>query len=434
MKRKLLVLPLIALGAVAGAFALMGGGTTSAQDGPPPTPSAGTVLTSGLLQPKGLKMGPDGMIYVAESGTGGDTKLTVDGAETMIGHTGRISKINPATGERTTVIDGLPSQASEEGEAVGPADVAFIGSTLYYLQTHGGAAYGFAGTPTGIYRVTATGDAVLVADLGQWNIDNPPAAITDGVQQDVEVGGNPYSLNTRNSTFYVVDGNHNRLLKATTGGAITEVTEFPDHPVSTGLAFADDNNAYVAYLGVGPFLPDAGQVVKVNLTTGAITKVASGVAMLTDVKVGPGGQLYALQFNDPQEAGAAFFAPGTGKIVKVNANGTMSPVVTGLSFATFLLFDGDTAYVSNFGIAPIGQIIKIPNFSQVTPPAASPTAAPTQAPVASPTRPGGIVGPDTGTGGYLGQDGHGSVLPFVLMLAAGAAALGTGAALRMKRR
>lgn len=434
MRRKLLVLPLVAFAAIAGAVALAGNGTSSAQEGPLPTPSAGKVITTEpLLQPKGLAMGPDGMLYVAESGSGGTTPITVDGGEGTIGNTGRISKIDPNTGARTTVADGLPSHASSEGEAVGPADVAFIGSTLYYLQTHAGEAYGFPGTPTGIYRVTATGDTVLVADLGQFNIDNPVDAITDGTQPDVEVGGNPYSMQTRLSQFYVVDGNHNRLLRSTTGGAVSQVVEFPDHPVSTGIDITSDGTIYVSYLGVGPFFPEDGKVVRVNPTTGVITQVAAGVAMLTDVEFGPGNQLYALQINDPQEAGEAFFAPGTGKIVKVNGDGTMSPIVTGLSFPTFMLFDGDTAYVSNMGIAPIGSIVKIENFSAVTPPAPQPTAAPTQAPVATPTRPGGITGPDTGSGGFADSDG-GSVLPFALALAAGVAILGSGALLRMKRR
>lgn len=434
MRRKLLVLPLMAFAAIAGGIALAGNGTSSAQEGPLPTPSAGKVITTEpLLQPKGLAMGPDGMLYVAESGNGGTTPITVDGGEGTIGRTGRISKIDPKTGARTTVVDGLPSHASSEGEAVGPADVAFIGDTLYYVQTHAGAAYGFPDDPTGIYRVTSTGDVILVADLGKFNIDNPVDAITDGVQKDVEVGGNPYSMQTRASQFYVIDGNHNRMLRSTTGGAVSEVVEFPDHPVSTGIDITSDGTMYVSYLGVGPFLPEAGKVVRVNPSTGAITEIASGKAMLVDVEFGPGGQLYALQINDPQEAGAAFFAPGTGKIFKVNADGTMSPVVTGLSFPTFMLFDGDTAYVSNMGITPVGSIVKIENFSAVTPPAAAPTTAPTQAPAATPTRPGGVVGPDTGSGGYADSDG-GSALPFVLALVAGVAILGSGAALRMKRR
>jgi hypothetical protein len=92
--------------------------------------------------------------------------VTIDGAQSHSGFTGRISKIDPATGARTTVIDKLPSNAGEQGDAVGPADVAFVGSQLYYVQTHGGAVYGFPDNPTGVYRVNASGTAQLVADIG----------------------------------------------------------------------------------------------------------------------------------------------------------------------------------------------------------------------------------------------------------------------------
>lgn len=423
--KKLFLAP-VALAAVAAALL---SGVVFAQEGPP-APSAGTVLAGDLLQPRGITIGPDGMIYVAEAGTGGDAEGPAgpEGGALHNGFTGRVSKIDPGTGERTTVVDGLPSAASDQGEAIGVADVKFIGTNLYVLITHGGAAWGFDDWSTGIYRIGSGGNLSLVADIGAFNEANPTEAISSGAQADVEAGGNPYSMIVRNGIFYVSDGNHNRLLKVTTGGAVSGVAEFPDHPVSTGVADTGSGPFYVAYLGKGPFLPDAGKVVSVDPSSGAITELASGVAMLTDVQKHANGQLYALQFNDPQKAGAAFFAPGTGSVQKVNADGTMTTLIAGLSFATDMIFDGDTAYIANFGIAPIGQIIKVANFSTVQAPAEptpEPTAAPTQAPAPTPTAGTGIAGPDTGSGGYLGRDG-GTAWPTLLVLAALAAA-GTGA-------
>ena len=431
MKLKLLLIPVAAI-ALGGALIAQTG--TSAQG---PGPSAGTVLTSGLLQPKGLQLGPDGMLYVAESGSGGTTDFVLDGTTYKNGYTGRISMINPSGGARTTVAEGLPSNASEEGEAVGPADVAFIGSNLYYLQTHAGDVYGFADFETGIYRVEDDGDVTLVADLGAYNTANPVDSITSGAQVDVEPGGNPYAMDALNGVFYVTDGNHNRLLRVTTGGAITEVTEFPDHPVSTGLDFAG-GTAYVAWLGQGPFMPEDGKVVTTNLSTGAITEIASGAAMLTDVEFGPGGQLYALQFNDTTAGDFPAFGPFSGSIRKVNADGSLTPVVTGLSFATFLEFDGETAYVSNFGVTNEGEIVRIPNFSSVQPPA-QPTAAPTSAatqgpaPTAVPTSSGGVIGaPDTGDGSGLGG-GTNVLLPLAMIAIAGAAITAVGARAATRR-
>jgi len=401
-----------------------------------PAPSAGTVLVGGLLAPRGLTIGPDDMIYVAEAGTGGDTEFTVGEGDNsfvvMNGFTGRISKIDPDTGERETVADGIPSGANPElGDQVGAADVAFMGGNLYLLLTHGGEEWGFPDTPTGIYRVDDDGDLILVADIGAFNAANPVEAITSGAQVDIEPGGNPYAMIVRGSNFYVSDGNHNRLLRVTSSGQISEITEFPDHPVSTGIASTGSGPFYVGYLGKGPFLPADGKVVSVDSASGAITEVASGEPMITDVQVGPDGNLYALQFNDPEDAGPDFFAPGTGKVLTVNDDGTMSPLITGLTFATFMEFDGDTLYIANAGIIPAGQIIKVENFSSVEPPA-QPTPAPTTpGPQPTPTRGTGVVAPDTGSGGYA--DSEGGSLWLVLMLALAGAGVAGSAVLAVRR-
>ena len=405
-----------------------------AQEFPPP--SAGEVLVGGLLAPRGFVIGPDDMLYVAEAGTGGDTEFIVGEGDTafpvMNGFTGRISMIDPETGTRTTVADGIPSGANPElGDQVGAADVAFIGSDLYLLLTHGGEEWGFPDTPTGIYRVEDDGDLDLVADIGEFNRDNPVEAITSGSQVDIEPGGNPYSMIVRDNTFYVSDGNHNRLMRVTTGGSITEITEFPDHPVSTGIASTDSGPFYVGYLGRGPFLPPDGKVVSVDSASGAITELASGEPMITDVQQAADGSLFALQFNDPEDAGEAFFAPGTGKVLTVNDDGTMSPLITGLTFATAMEFDGDTLYIANAGITPGGQIIKVENFSTVEPPA-EPTPAPTTAPPAPTATPAGVIAPpDTGAGGSGGSD----TTSIALLLGVGALALlAGGAAVATRRR
>src|SRR5712672_3000310 len=72
-------------------------------------------FAEGLNNPRGLKFGPDGNLYVAEGGAGG-TLSSVGLCDQVIapvgpytgGFTARISKISP-DGTRTTVADNLPS-------------------------------------------------------------------------------------------------------------------------------------------------------------------------------------------------------------------------------------------------------------------------------------------------------------------------------------
>jgi hypothetical protein len=426
------VIPLIAAVALAAVFAA----GAAAQDGPP-GPSAGELLVGGLLQPKGMEIGPDGMLYVAESGTGGDTTVIVEGAETKVGSTGRISKIDLETGARTTVLDGLPSSLGPVGDAVGPADVAFLNNQLYYLQTHGGEAYGFPDTPTGIYRIDSNGNADLIADIGEFNIDDPVDTIVSGEKLDIEPGGNPFSMIVRDGAFYVADGNQEQIIRVDTNGDITRIAQFGNSTVSTGLAQESESGPlYLAMLGGAPFLPENGKVLRIALPGGAATEIASGASMLTDLGFAPNGQLYALQFNDTVEAGEALFAPFTGKVLRVNDDGTFTPIVTGLTFTARMLFDGDTLYVNDDSINALGQgeIWRIENFSSIQPPAPTPTAAPTQAPAATPTAGTGVIAPDTGTGGYASDGAGNAMLVLAVTVAAAAIIANAGAALAWKRR
>ena len=139
-----------------------------------PTDVSVSVFATGLNNPRGLKFGPDGYLYVAEGGLGG-TISTAGLCDSVIapigpytgGYTASISKISP-TGDITTVADGLPSSQTSpaSGSLVsGVADVAFVGNTLYAILAGAGCSHGIEDYPNGIIKVNNDGTWDLVADL-----------------------------------------------------------------------------------------------------------------------------------------------------------------------------------------------------------------------------------------------------------------------------
>src|SRR3984885_4854475 len=140
--------------------------------------SAPTVFARGFNNPRGLKFGPDGNLYVSEGGAGDTTstqgtcpQVPAPVGPYSCGFTGRISKVTP-DGIVITVADHLPSDqtSAAQGNLVSRvADVAFIGHTLYALLAGVGCSHGLAGTNNGVLRVNPDGRTTMCANLSQWN-------------------------------------------------------------------------------------------------------------------------------------------------------------------------------------------------------------------------------------------------------------------------
>jgi hypothetical protein len=226
-------------------------------------------------------------------------------------------------------------------------DIAFIGGTAYVLVTLVGPDVGGSDV-VGIYRVDGPDSFTVVADIGEFAINNPP-----DTQFDVP-SGVQYALEPYRSGFLVTDGHHNRVYRVTLDGEVTELIAF-GNIVPTGLAVRG-KTIYMAEAGPVPHLPENGKVVSFGPKSTTATEVASGSPLLVDVELGRGRTLYALSQGVGSDGPAGSPAlPNTGALVKVNRDGTFTAVTDGLNQPTSLEFIKNTAYVVTLG----GEIWKI---------------------------------------------------------------------------
>jgi sugar lactone lactonase YvrE len=307
---------------------------STADAGPPSHPPHATRLASGLQGPTGSTIGPGDDLYVAE------------------GAAGRISRIDPRTGQVTTFASGLPRAIVGIGGAM---DVAFIGDTAYVLVTLVGPDVG-GNDVVGIYRIDSPTSFTVVANIGEFSVKSPPNTsffIPTGVQ---------FALESYRGGFFVTDGHHNRVLRVTREGEVTEWFAF-DNVVPTGLAVSGAS-VYVAQAGPVPHLPADGKVVAVKARSQRVTKIAGGVPLLVDVEFGRGHRLFALSqgYFSPGNAEGSPAEPHTGALVRARGDGTFAVVADRLNQPTSLEFIGRSAYIVSFA----GDIWKLDGVTSRT--------------------------------------------------------------------
>ena len=313
-------------------------------------------FATGIMYPRGLKFGPDGNLYVASAGIGGDTSTSCEQVIPPVGpylggNTSSILKISP-NGDVSTVVDELPSDINALGFTMGAADVEFMGNQMYALL-NAGCSHGNPDYPASVIKVNEDGTWSVVADISDYLANNPVAAPEE---DDFEQDGSLYSLINVRGTLYAIEPNHGELIKITTDGSISRVLDFSayyGHNVPTAMAF--HGNFYVGNLRTFPLEGGSSNIYKVT-PDGTPMIWATGFTGVLGVAFDAQNRLYVLETS---QGGGPI--PMTGRVVRVNNDKSRDVVVDHLFFPTGMTFGPDgPLYISNTGFGPPnGQILKV---------------------------------------------------------------------------
>ncbi len=371
-----------------------------------PIATSFTVLADGLNSPKGLCFGPDGSLYVAISGTGGNGASipSASGQGNLhYGTTGAIARIE--NNIVTPVVTGLPSVAFPDGTgAAGPHDIKFDAKGTPYVLI------GYAANPEfrNILGNTDLGKMVVVDfDTNSWNVIADIAEYELTYNPDGnDIVSNPLAFfideAEASQKLLIVDAGANDILSISTEGSGLKLTAvlpqqlltnpiFPGFnaenfdkghtpppdayrdarpsqiaiaPVPTGVVKGPDKAYYVSTFTGFPFPEGGAKIYRID-ADGEVTVFADGLTQLIDLAFDAEGNLYALQHLNQ----SGWKGKQEGSLVKIAADGTRTTILDGdvlVSPCALTIGPDNAFYIINRGGRPgVGQVIRIENTKSI---------------------------------------------------------------------
>jgi hypothetical protein len=353
------------------------------------------VIASGLDNPRHVAVAPNGDVYVAESGRGGDparSRSCFDSAEgfACTGATGAVTRISHRRGRyrQRRIMRRLPSFAPDDGaSAIGPHGVYVRGRDV--LMTNGGPTAPTRGEPAEVVLRDPTlvaehpmsarygtllargrrGGIRQIADIWRFErIFNPDAELGNPL-----IDSNPVDVLPDRGGYIVADAGSNTLLRVSRRGAVRVLSLFPNvdtpgpqgtvamNAVPTGVVKGRDGRYYVSQLTGFPFPVGGANVFRVDPRSGAVTTYASGFTNAMDLDFARNGTLYVLEIDrngllTPGRAGGLWAVPrGGGKPRRIRL-----PAGTLVEPGGIAVGRRGELYVSNRGRnARNGQVLRI---------------------------------------------------------------------------
>ncbi len=363
-------------------------------------------VATGLSGTFFIAVGDDGALYGFDAGASNTETIKppagapADATPLQRGLTGSVFRIAP-NGTKTTIASGLPAYGGSGASGI----VVANGFVWLIISPSPAAQYGAKPYPNEgfLVKIALQGGAVTpVADLAGYENKNNP----DGT----DVNPNPYGLVlSPDGNLYATDAGGNDLLKiAPATGQIALATLFPTLPgteanpelggkkeaqaVPTGIVNAPGGGFFVTNLpgeGGAP-APGSGKIVRVS-ADGKVSDFATGFNFAVNLAVGPDKQLYIAEL----VGGFGPQGPTPGKVSRVLADGTKQVIADGLDTPHGLAFNAAGDLFISTGVAslgppppaPKGAIVRIDGVGKVAAPSPTPTATvvPTRAVTPVPT-------------------------------------------------
>jgi hypothetical protein len=358
------------------------------------------VIATGLDNPRHVAVAPNGDVYVAESGRGGDHATAdscFDSPEgfACTGDSGAVTRLSKHgwRTEQKRVLTGLASFAPKDGSnAIGPHGIFVKGDDVYV--TNGGPT---APTRNGevvlrdptlvaedpisslygtLLKLRKHGRFSQIADLWAFENKNNP----DEEAGNPQVDSNPVDvLAGHRGRLHVADAGGNTVLRVSRGGDVRVVSLFPNVPtpnpfggpdvpmnaVPTGVVEGRDGALYVSQLTGFPFPIGGAKVFRVDPRSGDITTYASGFTNAMDLAFGHDGTLYVLEIDSDSILGPPI-GPSTDGSIWTVPRGGGPPEKIELPAGTLTEPGGIAVgrrgelYVSNRSrVATAGEVLKI---------------------------------------------------------------------------
>lgn len=339
------------------------------------------VIASGLDNPRGLAFSPDGALYVVEAGRGGNIVCATAPSNEYrcLGMSGAITRVAP--GEKTRVIENLPSHSIANGmSAGGLQDIAFQGATDAYAIIGSGfnpaqrsdpTQLGPAGNDLGHLIRISTADWTYekLVDISAYEAaQNPEPSLVDS---------NPYKFLVQENRFVVVDAGANDVLQVDADGTISTLAVFPKRTIKktptmppflpdpvpidsvpTCIALGPDGAYYVGELTGFPF--GVGEARIYRIVAGQNPEIyKTGFTNISDLTFDEDGNLYVLEI---AHTGLRATPPASGALIRINADGSQDTLIDqGLIRPTAIAIGPDDGmiYISAHGAtAGDGEVIR----------------------------------------------------------------------------